>query len=146
MVMMASSNFKLATIIALINFISIFTNTNSLQCVPRSFGKSSIVCVCNVTYCDTQEPLSSVEINRGEFYHVVSTELGKRFDSKIVTVKDLQQRKAKANGNSKAPAVRLLIERNVKYQSINGFGGAFTDAGGINLLNMPENLRNFIMK
>ena len=112
----------------------------ALPCVSRDYGKGSVVCVCNTTYCDTHEPLSSVQIGRGQYYHVVSTKAGNRFESNVVTVEDASIQ------DEVGPLAQLIVDREVKYQPMMGFGGAFTDAGGINLNEMTEGLRTNIMK
>lgn len=43
------------------------------------------------------------------------------------------------------PTVQLTIDRNMTYQSILGFGGAFTDAAGINILSLPPQLSKQII-
>jgi glucosylceramidase len=41
-------------------------------------------------------------------------------------------------GPNKTPEVRISVINRLKYQKIFGYGGAFTDATGINLLDLPE--------
>jgi len=59
--------------------------TNS-RCVPADFGEGSIVCVCNATYCDFQEPLEPLE--KGSYVHIESTKSGNRFAVKYGLMQD----------------------------------------------------------
>ena len=46
--------------------------------MPRKFGQSSIVCVCNSSYCDTIEP--NIPVPRGTYAVYTSAKIGQRFD------------------------------------------------------------------
>lgn len=86
------------------------------------FGK---ICVCNSTYCDT------VQIG------TISPETIKVF----LTSNDLpgfNVREEKFSGTKQTGVNTLNINRNVKYQEIIGFGGAFTDSTGRNIKLLPE--------
>ena len=108
-------------------------------CVPLSFGHSSHVCVCNSTYCDeyTPTPASSESI-----LGVTSNDAGLRFDERRVEWLMPEQ---VHNLDNQADVIELYVDRSKKYQSIIGFGGAFTDAAGINIANLsPEAQLNLI--
>lgn len=62
--------------IFLISFISVCAAT---KCVPRYYGSSSIVCVCNETYCDTFPPVENGP-GKGHYLHYISSKSGKRFE------------------------------------------------------------------
>ncbi|XP_023235434.1 putative glucosylceramidase 4 [Centruroides sculpturatus] len=42
--------------------------------------------------------------------------------------------------------LEISIDRTKRYQEILGFGGAFTDAAGINILSLPEQLQDQILR
>lgn len=60
-------------------FISLIFTSSALAsvCVPRHYGSSSVVCVCNATYCDTLEEI--YRIPRGYYVHYSTTRGGLRF-------------------------------------------------------------------
>ena len=45
-----------------------------------------------------------------------------------------------------APNIVVDIDRTKKYQKIIGFGGAFTDAAGINIAKLPQALQTRLIK
>lgn len=47
-------------------------------CIPKSFGYSSVVCVCNATYCDSLDPLTLPA--PGTFSRYESTRSGRRME------------------------------------------------------------------
>jgi len=98
--------------------------SGSAPCVPRSFGHSSHVCVCNSTYCDQFQPV----MKTGSILHVESDKpQGKRFFTSDVS---WQQ------ANLPNSTVQLQVDRSKRLQTILGFGGAFTDAAGINIASL----------
>lgn len=124
--------------VLILSFLSILLelgNSANLPCIKKDFGESSIVCVCNSTYCDTAEPLGDIEKNK--FYHVVSSIHGQRFETTIEEFGSSSESKEQA---------QLFIERNLQYQTMIGFGGAFTDATGINMLKLSKELQDTIIK
>ena len=62
------------------------------DCAPKSFGESSIVCICNSTYCDTLN-LNPDGIPKGSYVMYTSSKDGLRFDSQT-------QKFSVAEGNS----------------------------------------------
>ena len=62
------------------------------DCAPKSFGESSVVCVCNSTYCDTLN-LNPDGIPEGSYVMYTSSKDGLRFDSRT-------QKFSVAEGNS----------------------------------------------
>nr|CAD7573665.1 unnamed protein product [Timema californicum] len=48
------------------------------DCIVRDYGSTSIVCVCNATYCDGLDPISEESIKNGNFIHYSSTQSGQR--------------------------------------------------------------------
>lgn len=53
-------------------------------CSPKSFGYSSVVCVCNATYCDSLDPLTLPA--PGTFSRYESTRSGRRMELSLGTV------------------------------------------------------------
>ncbi|KAJ8304057.1 hypothetical protein KUTeg_017640, partial [Tegillarca granosa] len=95
----------------------------ALPCVKRDFGKGSFVCVCNASYCDKVEP--NTQLHKGIFSVYTSSKDGDRLTKQLG--------KITMNATYKVIAT---INRNIKYQKIIGFGGAFTDAAGINIASL----------
>ncbi|KAJ9601521.1 hypothetical protein L9F63_000264 [Diploptera punctata] len=90
-------------------------------CAKRNYGSENIVCVCNMTYCDTINrvlPLSS-----REYIIYTSTKAGLRFNK----TKGMFDDEAQTDG------AHFFVNLSTTYQTILGFGGAFTDAAGINI-------------
>ncbi|XP_076179507.1 lysosomal acid glucosylceramidase-like [Ptiloglossa arizonensis] len=106
-------------------FITFFiVKGNANDCMPRSFGPERIVCVCNATYCDSTPDNDPKVPEEGSFYWYASTKQGLRMD----------MIKGKHGSCQKSfPGTVLTIDSTKQYQTIYGFGGAFTDAVGINL-------------
>merc|ERR1712223_793295 len=97
-----------------------------LPCQQRDFGHSSHVCVCNSTYCDQYDPVVAVD---GQIVHDVSDRPeGRRLEKSLLAWDD----------SSSAVGVTIALDRDVKYQQIIGFGGAFTDAAGINIAHLSS--------
>ncbi|XP_063990445.1 lysosomal acid glucosylceramidase-like [Diachasmimorpha longicaudata] len=102
------------------------------ECIPRKFSEESIVCVCNATYCD------SVKIKvpkKGSFRRYTSTLSGERLHSRDgVFNTPLKSR------------VTLLLNPKKKYQTIHGFGGAFTDSAGLNINTLSKPTQQKLMQ
>uniref|UniRef100_F1L2Y4 Glucosylceramidase n=1 Tax=Ascaris suum TaxID=6253 RepID=F1L2Y4_ASCSU len=101
-------------------------------CVPRSYGNNdkNIVCVCNATYCDDFPELGELKPLTAVIYQ--SSLSGKRFERSTASFKPCDE---------KLEGVRMVdvkVNGQVRYQSIIGFGGAFTDAAGINVNSLPS--------
>ncbi|GAB6027780.1 hypothetical protein CHUAL_002015 [Chamberlinius hualienensis] len=102
-----------------------------IPCASKSFGDKYIVCVCNETYCDTIQPLT--RLPAGQYWRVTSSEAGERF--------------AKLQGNvsrareAEIVNIAITLDHNKTKQTIFGFGGAFTDAATINIVNMTDAAR-----
>lgn len=108
------------------------------QCQPRDYGKGSVVCVCNTTYCDYLGEVMPAP--QGQILVYESNKAGLRF--------------AKTTGYFDAPSgishscddtVTIAVDTSKTYQRIYGFGGAFTDAAGINIKSLPKNMQEDII-
>ena len=103
------------------------SGTAAVPCWGRNFPKSSsLVCVCNATYCDTVEPETS--LNPGSYAVYSTSKSGSRF---VETVHNFSRKL-----DSKHVTIR--IDTAVKKQRIIGFGGTFTDASGMNIASLPD--------
>ncbi|VDN06504.1 unnamed protein product [Thelazia callipaeda] len=100
----------------------------SRECQRRSYDKiENIVCVCNATFCDDLPQLTKLKPLQAVVY--ITSESGKRFEKTFFSFKPLK------NGSE---IIRLKINDQIKYQTILGFGGAFTDSAGININSLKQ--------
>ncbi len=105
------------------------------DCIGR-MGKTTNYCVCNTSYCDDLDPI--VKQNKGSVLQFQTNQNGDRFkESKLTFTKD--------NNHSK-DAIILTIDKSKKFQKILGFGGAFTDAAGLNINTLPKDLAENLIK
>ncbi|CAG2055696.1 unnamed protein product [Timema podura] len=100
------------------------------NCIVRDYGSTSIVCVCNATYCDSLDPISDESITSGSFIHYSSTQSGQR----------LQPNKGVFSNNLPASdsIVSFTISKTEEFQSIFGFGAALTDSTALNIKNLSD--------
>ncbi|XP_072404985.1 lysosomal acid glucosylceramidase isoform X4 [Chiloscyllium punctatum] len=103
-------------------------------CDATSFGGSSVVCICNATYCDTMDPLVLPE--KGLYLLYETTKAGKRLESKI----------GKILTNTKQEGLQLTFDVRKKYQQMKGFGGAITDAAAINILSLSAGSQENLLR
>nr|CAD7575985.1 unnamed protein product [Timema californicum] len=109
----------------------------TLQCVGRDYGASSIVCVCNATYCDSLEPIDEERISGGNYLNYVSSKAGLRLEPNTGTL---------SGEVDDATAVVFTIDRNTTFQEILGFGGSLTDSTAFNIRNLSEDVSNNLLK
>ncbi|XP_046964225.1 lysosomal acid glucosylceramidase-like [Vanessa cardui] len=106
-----------------------------IPCAERQIPKQSVVCVCNTTYCDdiTREIPAPKS-----FVTYTSSKDGLRFK--------------KAGGTwieSKSKSccsTTLEVFPHIKYQRVEGFGGAVTDSAGINWKALPATLQDYLIR
>ncbi|XP_063229264.1 lysosomal acid glucosylceramidase-like [Bacillus rossius redtenbacheri] len=110
------------------------------DCAVRNYGASSIVCVCNATYCDKIEPISKDSISGGHYTHFVSSKAGLRL--KQTTNKFVQSDSAL----SLEDTLKLTVQRHVQYQEMLGFGGAITDSTAINIKSLSDKAEDNLMQ
>lgn len=108
--------------------------TAGLPCEAQSFGWTSVVCVCNATYCDTMEPV--VVPAKGRYLLYETSRAGKR----------LQLTRGLVQPSAKGQDLQLTLDVRKKYQWIKGFGGAMTDAAAINILSLSPASRENLLK
>lgn len=96
------------------------------KCDPVDFGEGSIVCKCNSTYCDFYpDPEPPIQ---GKYVWYVTSKAGKRLERNDGEI-------SSTPGNNH---IKIEIDVMSKYQKIEGFGGSFTDAAGINIKNLSS--------
>lgn len=111
----------------------------SSQCQPRDYGKGSVVCVCNSSYCDYLGDVSTAP--RGQILTFESNKAGLRFRKTTGHFKV-----ASDIPHSHNDTVTIVVDTSKTYQTIIGFGGAFTDAAGINIKSLPDNMQEDIIR
>uniref|UniRef100_UPI00398E5802 lysosomal acid glucosylceramidase n=1 Tax=Pristiophorus japonicus TaxID=55135 RepID=UPI00398E5802 len=108
--------------------------TAGKPCDAKSFGGTSVVCVCNATYCDTMGPLVLPE--KGRYLLYETNKAGKRLENKT----------GKVLTDAKHPGLQLTFDVKKKYQRIKGFGGAVTDAAAINILSLSAGSQENLLR
>ncbi|RXG56290.1 putative glucosylceramidase 4 [Armadillidium vulgare] len=109
------------------------------DCIPKDFGHGSFVCVCNSTYCDTLPPLQNP--GKGKVLTVTSSKDKKRWQTEVLKLRNKKKQKLLPDVD-----VAIKLEESKTFQKILGFGGAFTDATGINLRLLPQELQDMSIK
>ncbi|KAJ8912280.1 hypothetical protein NQ315_016778 [Exocentrus adspersus] len=84
------------------------------------------ICVCNSSYCDKVPELQKLIVGYSQIYYTTEAKPG--FNT------------AKGNFTAAKISTRdfIRIDPSKRYQKILGFGGAFTDATGINIKSLPK--------
>ncbi|KAJ8875939.1 hypothetical protein PR048_023847 [Dryococelus australis] len=100
------------------------------KCVSRDYGHGSTVCVCNSTYCDTVEPTTVDQISGGYVRHYVTSKAGKRLQPMTMKFSSTSDKKSTSN--------TFKVNHNTRYQKMLGFGGAATDANGLNTYSLTS--------
>ena len=93
------------------------------------------MCVCNATYCDDLPPLKKPIDGFVTVYE--SNKAGDRFTE--------TQLKFDSNISLDSQSVTITVDKNRKYQSILGFGAAFTDSTGQMLRSVNESLADLLI-
>ncbi|KAJ2942909.1 hypothetical protein O0L34_g15097 [Tuta absoluta] len=120
--------------VVLLSFIAVVSAEKVVDkpCAAKLYPGESVVCVCNATYCDD---ITREAPTRRQFITYTSTESGLR----------LQKAYGKLKKYSSVVGAKfdktLILHPTVKYQKIEGFGGAVTDSAGINWKSLSENVQ-----
>ncbi|XP_072384328.1 lysosomal acid glucosylceramidase-like isoform X1 [Diabrotica undecimpunctata] len=105
------------------------------ECQSKDYGNGGTVCVCTASSCDFIPPVEKVDSPNCIIY--TSNKAGLRFSKSEGTFKNI-------TSNAWNP---IFVDRSRTYQTIIGFGGAITDAAGINIKSLSgeaqQNLMNF---
>lgn len=106
-------------------------------CIGVNYGHSSIVCVCNSTYCDTIPPIEMQP--EGEYEIYTSDRSGSRFlKTKGIFLQNFKK-DSPSNG-------LVYINTDITYQTILGFGSTFTDASGTNIDMLDDATKENLLK
>lgn len=119
--------------VVLVLCVGFYYFTLQNECLSRDYGLGGTVCVCNSQHCDKipkpQKP------KRGQYLTYTSNRAGLRFNEKT-------EQFVKANSTSN----KIYINSQLKYQKILGWGGAFTDATGINIASLESDLQDKLLQ
>uniref|UniRef100_A0A8C6VRN3 Glucosylceramidase n=2 Tax=Naja naja TaxID=35670 RepID=A0A8C6VRN3_NAJNA len=129
---MASVTIQLVALVCLLAMAK--TATGSRDCHRKYFDYDAMVCVCNSTYCDTQDPILLPPL--GQFVVYESSKSGKR----------LEHREGHFQNKTTNPDILLILETAQRYQRIKGFGGSITDAASINILALSPNTQKNLLR
>ncbi|XP_058130628.1 lysosomal acid glucosylceramidase-like [Anopheles ziemanni] len=124
------------------------TVATGYPCALRQYSSGS-VCVCNVTYCDTLEFEDPTV--PGSFVLVSSSSGGLRFaltKGSFLRTKGGPSSPPPPRKRSRATEndITITIDRTRRYQTVEGFGGAFTGAVSYNLAKLRAPLRESLYK
>jgi len=126
---LSETNMRLILYIFIL-FKIVFGDENA--CLKQDFGHSSFVCVCNSTYCDTYGKIEPTS----ELTGYVSDRSSSRLEKYSVNWQV---------NSTETVGATIRLDRITKYQKLYGFGGAFTDAAGINIAKLSfESQQNLI--
>jgi len=103
------------------------------QCVVGQFGYDSFVCVCNATYCD--EPGILAPPATGTYALYTSSRDGARLEPSTGAV-----------DTAPGAGASIDVSTAVMYQTMLGFGGAFTDSTGFNLKDLSPAAQDMAMR
>lgn len=103
-------------------------------CIPRKFDSDSVVCVCNATYCDRAP--NAEDMAEGTYHLYESTKEGLRMK---LTVRRFDEEP----GSDNTP---LNLDPGKTFQSIYGFGAAFTDSAGLNIRKLSEDAQDVLIR
>ena len=121
----------------IVHFVWLLHNS----CSPRRFYKDdSFVCVCNSSYCD-----SFADYNHTSSGIVLVFQSDKNSNRFAFRQLKFAQNNSKSTIKDDIQVV-VTIDRNKPLQSVIGFGGAFTDATGINIGKLDHKLGLNVIK
>lgn len=118
-------------------FLPFFSAALASSCKSRDYGHGSAVCVCDAQFCDIVPPVEPVGENQAVVY--TSDKSGRRLERTIVTMRP-------SDGDLDSTSVNVTLDPSAQYQAIDGFGGAFTDAAGINIASLPQAAQDLLLK
>lgn len=101
-------------------------------CIPQS-GSEGYYCVCNSTYCDSIPDIGTFdELSLKIFY---TSDITPGFNIKDALFTQIPD-----------PNIFTISVTSETYQTILGFGGAFTDAGGININKLAKEAQDKLLE
>nr|XP_053632505.1 lysosomal acid glucosylceramidase-like [Cherax quadricarinatus] len=104
------------------------------ECNPRSFGYDSVVCVCDETHCDQPGVIDFPD--EGSFTVVTSSRDGLRFNVETLPV----------SSEASPDAEVVTLNKDDVYQTMLGFGGAFTDSTGLNVVALSSEVQEYFLR
>lgn len=110
----------------------LFSVVEGNPCVPRKLAADRLACVCNATYCD--DVLVKTP-SKGQLLVYTSSMAGLRFHEEVRNIGE------KVN-YCKDDSIEIKVFATKRYQSIQGFGGALSDAAAINMMSLSEKARS----
>ncbi|CAI2352067.1 unnamed protein product [Caenorhabditis sp. 36 PRJEB53466] len=96
----------------------------------------NLVCVCNATFCDEIEPIGPIAEAKAVVYR--STLDGER-------LRRMSFKMRKSGGENDEVNVTITVDTSERFQTIIGFGGAFTDSAGDQLAAVTDRLADRIL-
>ncbi|XP_068623495.1 lysosomal acid glucosylceramidase-like [Battus philenor] len=118
----------------LFTYLIIVVNSDN-PCLARQIKGQSVVCVCNLTYCDD---ITRVKPFKGSYVTYTSSEAGSRFKK---NVGEFHSVSLKPKGYS----ATLVLNPKQRYQTVEGFGGAVTDSASMNWKSLPESMQQSLI-
>ncbi|CAG2174041.1 unnamed protein product [Oppiella nova] len=106
------------------------------ECIVRKVENADTVCVCNQTYCDDFPALKRPKSGFLTVYE--SNKAGERF-------KETELQFGSTIDSTADQTVVVTIDKTQKYQTIFGFGGAFTDTTGQMLKTVNQSLADLLI-
>ncbi len=98
-------------------------------------------CMCNSTYCDAVAPAGLASLRPSEYVIYSSSSAGARLQRSQGTLSS-----SVSSISNSSSGIRIDVDLNTRYQSILGFGGAFTDASAYVHQTLPTQLQEFFME
>lgn len=95
------------------------------------------VCVCKGEDCDQLPPWDSLEVGSA---HIVQT------DTKGVFIRSVPVKFSNKTNHSSVATATINVTASIRQQKVMGFGGAFTDAAAMNILNLSAAAQEQLMK
>ncbi|PSN37780.1 hypothetical protein C0J52_15853, partial [Blattella germanica] len=133
-----------AIVIILCNSDNTTQGSTLKSCIERRHDNNSVVCVCNATYCDDGIiNTNSILEGMDSIIHFMSSKKGDRL--KRVEFSNFKKHRSHISHNDETTTC-FLIDPLTKYQEIYGFGGAVTDAVGININSLSKDTQMMLMK
>lgn len=117
------------------------------SCFGVHAGYGSVYCLCNETFCDRIPSVDASQIRQELVVSFASSKAGLRFHGANYT----WNASSTTSGDDAAADLDdddaiVEIDRNVLFQSVLGFGGAFTDAAGINLFKLNGSVQSKLVR
>ncbi|OTF81313.1 hypothetical protein BLA29_003674, partial [Euroglyphus maynei] len=120
------------------------TYATNIECQRKHYSdQDSFVCVCNEKICDTFDPLKKTPKGIVQVYETSRENFRFRssqinFSGKNISIFD--------DDDDDGHHIRINVDRSKKYQKIIGFGGAFTDAAGLNIATLSKGLQSKLIE